>query len=284
MDGGICSQMHFYLVGTILQGMGSKITYDLSWYETEGTDLDGKHARNFDLLKLFPSLDFKQERNQIIKRLYITSFFRHNEYFSDTTDACAWMNYHSPLYLTGYFRDRADMYGKIFRSTFSDIRPEPDEKNSALKTEMRQHEKEGEETCAVHIRRGDLSRYNAAYGNPVSPRYFQEAMQYIKAQRQKRIKFYIFSDEPSWCYDNILKETEGTDYKVIDFNGSDKGYLDLYLISECRHIICSQGTMGKYGALLREESKQEGIVVLPPNKNSEFWVSVFKNSIQLTDL
>ena len=39
------------------------------------------------------------------------------------------------------------------------------------------------------------------------------------------------------------------EYKVVQ-NGSEKGYIDLFLISMCKHQITSKGSLGKYGALL----------------------------------
>ena len=40
MDGGVCSQMHQYLLGRIFENGGHKVLYDLSFYEEWGTDMD----------------------------------------------------------------------------------------------------------------------------------------------------------------------------------------------------------------------------------------------------
>lgn len=56
MDGGVCSQMHQYLLGRIFENGGHKVLYDLSFYEEWGTDMDYQFVRNFDLLKAFPYL------------------------------------------------------------------------------------------------------------------------------------------------------------------------------------------------------------------------------------
>ncbi len=65
--------------------------------------------------------------------------------------------------------------------------------------------------------------------------------------------FYFFSDEPDWVRDELIPQlylTEGN-CKIVDINGSDKGYMDLFLIARCKHQITSKGTLGKYGALFR---------------------------------
>ena len=59
MDGGVCSQMHQYLLGRIFENGGHKVLYDLSFYEEWGTDMDYQFVRNFDLLKAFPYLKVK---------------------------------------------------------------------------------------------------------------------------------------------------------------------------------------------------------------------------------
>ena len=57
MDGGICSQMHQYLLGRFFAQKGYKVSYDLSFYRTWGTDLTHRFVRNFDLLKAFPYIE-----------------------------------------------------------------------------------------------------------------------------------------------------------------------------------------------------------------------------------
>lgn len=45
-----------------------------------------------------------------------------------------------------------------------------------------------------------------------------------------------------------------TKYKICDQNGSEKGYLDLYLISNAKSIIASQGSFGNMGKELNTNS------------------------------
>ena len=51
-----------------------------------------------------------------------------------------------------------------------------------------------DESCAVHVRRGDLSRYNPFYGNPPTADSFIKAMKYITSKKPNTV-FYFFSDE-----------------------------------------------------------------------------------------
>ena len=66
---------------------------------------------------------------------------------------------------------------------------------------------------------------------------------------------------------------------MVDINGSDKGNMDLFLIAYCNHQITSKGTLGKYGALLRDSADK--IVILSDDTVEYQWKGVFHNSVFL---
>ena len=66
---------------------------------------------------------------------------------------------------------------------------------------------------------------------------------------------------------------------MIDINGSDKGYMDLFLIAHCRHCITSKGTLGKYGALLGDDSNK--YVILCDDETEYVWKNLFQHPIFL---
>lgn len=276
MDGGICSQMHFYLVGKMLEARGNKVSYDLKWYSTDGKDLDGRFSRNFDLLKIFPNLDFKEETNSILKRFFISFLYYRNEYFSESEKEFDWQHLKAPLYLDGYFRDPEDMfslyYDKLFRADTTLL---PDDNKEILRAIESAEDNFG--ACSMHVRRGDLSRYNAAYGSPTEVGYFVSASRTI-IKSYPGTKFFIFSDEPEWCIKEILPHLEGIETEIIDINGSDRGWCDLLLMSRCRHQITSQGSMGKYAALLRERKDRGGMVLIPGSEENKKWLKRYKNA------
>ena len=135
-------------------------------------------------------------------------------------------------------------------------------------------------SVAVHVRRGDLKVEIPAYGKPASLEYFKSAVAYMQ-DRDMSSFFYFFSDEPDWVRDELIPQlylTEGN-CKVVDINGSDKGYMDLFLIACCRHQITSKGTLGKYGALL--EDNPEKTVVLCDDEVEYPWKELFLNPVFL---
>ena len=60
MDGGVCSQMHQYLLGHLFGQNGYRVEYDLTFFKEWGSDMDYHFVRTFDLQKAFPYLSVKK--------------------------------------------------------------------------------------------------------------------------------------------------------------------------------------------------------------------------------
>lgn len=279
MDGGICSQMHFYMLGKALgEKCGCRVYYDIDWFNYCGRDTAGSPNRNFDLLKAFPQLDFCRAKG-LWKRMYITSFWAEIGKGSNYDQIFETGSITHPAYLDGYFHESDSLFLKYYRDTFKTDCSLLPEENLKILERIGQNDKETE-SCSIHIRRGDLSVYNSVYGNPVSVDYIAEAAKLLK-QRVPGVKFFIFSDDPEWVRQNIVTSLSKYEVEVVDANSADNGWRDLLLMSRCRHHITSQGSMGKYAAMLRKDEDMNGIVVLPPNKTSKDWEKRFEMSITL---
>lgn len=131
MDGGICSQMHFYIVGKILESKGQRVIFNLKWYDKVGKDIDGRFCRNFDLLKAFPDLPFTAAASRLLISIYKISFSYHNEYF-EVNQKPQWPALQSPRYITGYFKETDEMFGKTYTDTFHPCAELPDKKNREM--------------------------------------------------------------------------------------------------------------------------------------------------------
>lgn len=276
MDGGICSQMHFYRIATLMDRAGVRTRLSYRWYRYFATDTDGRFCRNLDLPKLFPGIDLKGT-SRLLEELYRISFEKEIDYFRG--DACSdeWLSLKAPLYVTGYFHDDDEVYGCGFREMFR-LNPDVlDERNRELYSIIEDKNRNGWSTVAVHVRRGDLSKYSPAYGNPAEEDYFSKAISQLSSARED-IVFYLFSDEPCWVKERLGDLLASLNHQVIDWNGSDKGYMDLVLMSRCRDIVASQGTLGKFAALLRPEELLDGCVIMPSGISSAEWTGRFRNS------
>lgn len=274
MDGGICSQMHFLAVGSMLEDMGRKVAYDLSWFDRVGKDVDGRFCRNFDLEKLFPKVKLHRIGNGFVKWVYYHLLWKHNDYFAE--NPLEWLHLRGPVYYDGYFFEPDNLYTEKFKEIFLNPRPALSPADLATLEHIEALNTHAD-TCAVHVRRGDLAKAMAAYGEPASAEYFLKAMERVKRESEN-VHFFFFSDEPEWVENNLFPIVEPESFTLCLHNGSEGGYLDLYLMSQCHHIVTSQGSMGKYAALMRTDGRQNGLVTLRPDHQDLAWRNRLSNT------
>ncbi|GAA3782737.1 alpha-1,2-fucosyltransferase [Corallibacter vietnamensis] len=100
-------------------------------------------------------------------------------------------------------------------------------------------------SVCVHMRRGDYVQNN--YFVPMSSDYFEKASTYIN-DHIKDPHFFIFSDEPQWCIDNIKMDANFT---VVDFETEKIKYKeDLQLMASCQHFIMSASSFSWWAVWL----------------------------------
>lgn len=274
MDGGICSQMHQYLLGQIYARRGYKVLYDLTFYEKWGSDLNWQFVRHFDLLRAFPYLNLS-----IASKMAIKVYKRKFGYVGNNTHArvedFSFLERTSPIYLGGYYHLPSKLWLEMYRELFKVDTGILDVPNALLYQNITAHD----ETVAVHVRRGDLKVEVYAYGKPASLTYFQASVAYFQEQLLNPY-FYFFSDEPLWVSQELIPFLKlSNNYKVVDLNGSDKGYMDLFLIAGCKHQITSKGTLGKYGALLMDNDEKK--VTLCDDETEYPWKDLLYNPVFL---
>jgi len=275
MDGGISSQMHQYLLGRIFREKGYMVTYDLSFYKKWAKDNNGHFERNFDLLKAFPQLEFKQS-NWIDSMAYSIYFADKTDFFDHEEDDIFLYDLKPPKFLGGYYHSPSEVWRDLVPNYFR-IDPQIlDSYSYALYAEIEKNI----HSVGVHIRRGDLKVFNNAYGRPVDFDYFYKAISYICSKIETPF-FYFFSDEPQWIEDELIEKLPVIDgqYKIVNKNGSDKGYMDLFLLASCRHQITSKGTFGKLAALLKDS--RDKIVILSDDSIEYVWKKRLLNPVYL---
>lgn len=276
MDGGICSQMFQYLIGKIYLNKGYEVMFDLTFYEEWGSDMNRQFVRNFDLLKAFPDLKMGIASSLMVS-VYKQKYYNLGNNTYNKVDDFSFLEKKPPVYLGGYYYLPPEIWIPVFKETFKIGTTILDEENRKLCFDITS------KPCsvAVHVRRGDLKVEIPAYGKPASMDYFKSSISYMQ-EKVNTPFFYFFSDEPEWVQEVLipyLKLTTNKNCIVVDINGSDKGYQDLFLIAHCMHQITSKGTLGKYGALLNDSVDK--IVVLCDDETEYPWQKVFCNSIFL---
>lgn len=111
-----------------------------------------------------------------------------------------------------------------------------------------------ENTVAIHVRRTDYLK-EPRYGF-LGVGYYNAAIHFIKARLDAPL-FIVFSDDMEWCKEN-LQETN-----MIYFSAEDwaADYLQLHLMSKCKHQIIANSSFSWWGAWLNENP---GRIVIRP--------------------
>lgn len=162
--------------------------------------------------------------------------------------------------LEGYYQSY-----KYFEDCENDIRDLFAPKDELIQKIHTQYKVKGEETVAVHIRRGDyLPLANFHHNLHIS--YYTNAIKLFPTGTT----FIIISDDIEWCKEVFV----GNKYV---FTASHSDVEDLYTMSECSHNIIANSTFSWWGAWLNSNINK---LVIYPNK----WFGPGNNHMSTLDL
>lgn len=257
IDGGICSQIYFYSRGKYLEELGYNVKWDLSWYKKEKIIHPNDYStRNFELTKAFPDIKIKKASKFEIRKCKknVINTDENNNKIVDIVKPNS--------YLVGYSDRNPYPYLTFLQKNFKPDKLEFDEQNKMWFELINKDTN----SCGVHVRRGDLSTPNLAYGIPPTAEYFIKVIEFLH-EKNSDISFYFFSEELDWIKDNIIpKLSSDIKYHIVNANTASRGYLDLFLLSRCKYIIGSHGSFGAVAQMLSENSI---LISYHENKNKE---------------
>lgn len=179
----------------------------------------------------------------------------------------------NPAYLTGYFQSE-----KYFKDIEADIRKTfrfPDHRSMQLPADLDkkiaayQNMIEHSDAISVHIRRGDYLLKYENYGGICTDAYYETAIVYMRTRFPEAV-FFIFSNEIRWAGEwlksrnFILGEAdEDEGFCLIEETNEYTGYLDMMLMSKCKHHIIANSSFSWWGAYLNENPQK---VIVAPDK------------------
>ena len=113
-------------------------------------------------------------------------------------------------------------------------------------------------SVSIHIRRGDYFKAEWAQTHAVikDAVYYNHAIGYLN-ERVSDARFFIFSDDIIWAKENLKL----SNCRFIDYNTGANSYIDMYLMSLCRHNIIANSTFSWWGAWLNNTPNK--IVIAP---------------------
>ena len=128
------------------------------------------------------------------------------------------------------------------------------------KTEELCKKMEKENSISVHIRRSDyLTEQNAKiYGNICTEIYYENAVAYMDKHIENPC-YYVFTDDLQWAREYFKEDR----FVIVDeYRGKDS-YVDMYLMSRCKHNIIANSSFSWWGAWLNQNPEKK---VLAPKR------------------
>lgn len=132
-----------------------------------------------------------------------------------------------------------------FRSPLSD-------RNEKIRLKIEQNA-----SVSIHIRRGDYTSIDSNLPT-LEISYYNKAIEYITSQINNPY-FFIFSDDIEWVKENL--DLSNVDHEFIDWNKNEDSYIDMQLMSLCKHNIIANSSFSWWGAWLN--NKPNKIVIAP---------------------
>lgn len=271
MTGGLGNQMFQYALYLKLKNLGRFVKMDdMTEYENRDArpimlwcfDLSYPRASKEEINRLTDG--FLKPSHRIRRKLFGR---RSLEYQEQSCNFDEQILLREPAYLTGYFQ--SERYFKDIERqvrdafTFSDKIWQNTDRRTAEKIRDFQRRIDQSLAVSVHIRRGDYTENEAVYGNICTDAYYKRAVEFIR-KKYPEACFFVFSNEPDqaakWIRDQYGEEAGFT---VIEGTDENTGYLDLFLMSRCRHHILANSSFSWWGAWL---NPSEDKTVIAPTK------------------
>lgn len=115
------------------------------------------------------------------------------------------------------------------------------------------------DSVSVHVRRTDY--LTAGDGCNVLDRAYYEGAMRLILDRYPQARFFFFSDDLEWCR-TAYADVPNAVFVSLE-RADERPWLDLRLMSRCRHHIIANSTFAWWGATL--SAQENGMTVYPEN-------------------
>lgn len=262
MSGGLGNQMFQYAMYLKLIELGKEVKFDdVASYSLENArpiqltvfDISYPRATKEEItLMRDSSLALKDRIRRKLKgrqlKQYIENNYCYDEKIYELDDT----------YLIGYFQ--SEKYFSDIKKKIKDTYVFRDDLITEENIRMREEIESNPNAVSIHVRRGDYLSGGGEdlYSDICTDEYYGGAIDYILGKHKDAV-FYLFTNDQIWA-DFFINMHPQADIRVVRGNTEYTGYLDMYLMSRCRHHIVANSSFSWWGAWI---SPYEGITVAP---------------------
>lgn len=211
--------------------------------------LDTKDWRNYDLdiFNIEEKFATSSDKSITIDEGWSDLTFRKDIWDFDYTD--------KDVYLVGYFQNvnyLQPIYS-ILKSQFTLKNPITKEETKKLLQQI-----QNSNSVMINVRRTDF--VNNSFHGTLDTDYYNSAISIIK-QKIYNPKFFIFSDDIEWCWQNL----SGIDNSfIVDHSYKGDRFSEYFeLMKNCKHFIIPNSSFGWWSAYLSDNVDK--IVIAPKN-------------------
>ena len=288
MSGGLGSQMFQYALYLKLKSMGKEVKFD------DINEYRGEKARPIMLAVFgieYPRATwdeitaFTDGSMEIMKRLRRKIFGRRAIEYEEQGFFDPNVLGFDSMYLRGnfqsvkYFEDIEEEVRKLYQFPALENMHLPDKLYRATRACL--DGIESSESVGLHMYRSDSRVDGELYDGICTENYYMGAVRFIQ-DKVPNAKFYIFSNEPKWVrgwvvdlIQSQIQEGMSTQevktmerrFVLVEANTEYTGYLDMMLMSKCKHNIISNSSFSWWSAWIN--SNPDKIIVAPDKWSSE---------------
>jgi len=227
--GGLGNQMFQYAYAKALKQKGFEVKIDISEFNTyklHGGYQLNKYAIDLEHSTTIENAKYNNSSNLIFRVLdklhinYTKNIIKEKNLLFDQK----FLTVKDDCYITGYFQ--CEKY-------FSDIKNiliqqfQINKPLSSFTIEMEKKILESNNSCSIHIRRGDYTnKNNMNFHGVCSLEYYQNAIEIVNNQCGDDVRYFVFSDDMKWVKENM--KIENTVY--IDSSEKRIPHEDIYLM------------------------------------------------------
>ena len=204
------------------------------------------------------------------------------------------------MYLKGSFQ--SEKYFEDIKDEIKALYQFPELENMHLPEKLYQVTKqclegiESSEAVGLHMYRSDSRTDSELYEGICTEKYYEGAVRFM-IDKVPDAKFYIFSNEPKWVknwVDNLVNsqiqeemskidiERLRQNFVMVEANTEYTGYLDMLLMSKCKHNIISNSSFSWWSSWLN--NNPDKIVIAPDRwKNDTESNDIYVQGMTLID-